>query len=42
MTQFDTNQLVLELQHSDTISQQGNNGNKISRKQLIIMENCCI
>jgi hypothetical protein len=27
MTQFDTNQLVLERQHTDTISQPGNNGN---------------
>jgi hypothetical protein len=27
ITQFDTNQLVLELQHTDTISQPGNNGN---------------
>jgi len=26
-TQFDTNQLVLELQHTGTISQPGNNGN---------------
>ena len=27
MTQFDTNQLFLEQQHTDTISQPGNNGN---------------
>jgi hypothetical protein len=27
MTQFDTNQLVLEQQHTDTVSQPGNNGN---------------